>query len=90
MGYGLGSSAALEVAMATFLESLCTFAPSDQLGGAVAKALRCQRADTTLGYKFRGIADHFLSTLATAGDLLLIDCQAKDYQVSAAAPRPAT
>jgi galactokinase len=85
MGYGLGSSAALEVAMATFLERLCG---TEQSGGGIPKALRCHEADVTLGYKYRGIADHFLSTLATPGDLLLIDCQSKDYQVTHRRPSP--
>lgn len=77
-GYGLGSSVALEVAMATFLEKICEMKHTSP----VTKALRCHKADTSLGYKFRGISGHFTTVLAVPGDLLLIDCQSKDYQVN--------
>jgi galactokinase len=78
----LGSSVALEVAMATFLESICAM----KHVSPVTKSLRCHKADVALGYKSRGISDHFVTTLAITGDLLLIDCQSKDYQVMMIAP----
>lgn len=77
IGYGLGSSVALEVAMATFLETICGMKHTS----SVTKSLRCHKADAALGYKSRGVSDHFVTTLAISGDLLLIDCQSKDYQV---------
>jgi galactokinase len=83
IGYGLGSSVALEVAMATFLEKICAMKHMSP----VTRSLRCHKADAALGYKSRGISDHFATTLAVSGDLLLVDCQSKDYQVRPSLPQ---
>eukprot|EP00339_Tiarina_fusa_P014176 CAMPEP_0117048134 /NCGR_PEP_ID=MMETSP0472-20121206/33259_1 /TAXON_ID=693140 ORGANISM="Tiarina fusus, Strain LIS" /NCGR_SAMPLE_ID=MMETSP0472 /ASSEMBLY_ACC=CAM_ASM_000603 /LENGTH=418 /DNA_ID=CAMNT_0004761089 /DNA_START=197 /DNA_END=1453 /DNA_ORIENTATION=+ len=86
LGSGLSSSASLEVAVARFVE--------DVLGDAVAfssepkgycaskvRALRCQRAENTWCQSPCGIMDQFVSSAATAGSLLLIDCTSLEFQL---------
>jgi galactokinase len=70
MGAGLASSAALEVAVATLLEGVVgrTLDP-------IEKALLCQRAERDFAGVPSGIMDQLISTLATSGHALLIDCQ---------------
>ena len=68
-GGGLSSSAAIEVATATLLESLggVEFSP-------VNKALLCQMAEHRYGGTKCGIMDQFISAMGKAGRALLIDC----------------
>ncbi len=68
-GGGLSSSAAIEVATATFLETLAgiRFHP-------VNKALLCQTAEHRYGGAKCGIMDQFISVMGKAGHALLIDC----------------
>lgn len=74
LGSGLSSSAALEVATATFLEQLC---PSIKIN-SVTKALRCQRAEHTFADMPCGIMDQFVSAMGKDGNLLLIDCRSNE------------
>ena len=69
-GGGLSSSAALEVAMATLIETLCGrwLALED-------KALLCQRAEHEFAHVPCGIMDQFAVTFAKAGQALLLDCR---------------
>lgn len=68
-GGGLSSSAAIEVAAATLLESLGGI----ELG-PVNKALLCQMAEHRYGGTKCGIMDQFISAMGQAGKALLIDC----------------
>ncbi|NXQ58951.1 GALK1 Galactokinase, partial [Anthoscopus minutus] len=70
LGGGLSSSAALEVAVYTFLQQLC---PDD--GDLVAKALACQKAEHTFAGMPCGIMDQFISVMGKEGHALLIDCR---------------
>ncbi len=69
MGSGLSSSAALEVAMATLLESLTRtdLDPTD-------KALLCQQAEHCFAGVPCGIMDQFSSIFGKPDELMLIDC----------------
>ena len=71
LGGGLSSSAALEVATATMLETL-----TGQRVDPVAKALLCQRAEHQVGVPC-GIMDQFSSVLCQAGQLMLLDCRSQ-------------
>ena len=69
LGGGLSSSASLEVATATFVESLT--------GNPVAKldkVLMCQRAEHVFAHVPCGIMDQYISTFGVANHALLIDC----------------
>ncbi len=68
-GGGLSSSAAIEVATATFLEALAGIE-----FGPVNKALLCQMAEHRYGGTKCGIMDQFISAMGQAGKALLIDC----------------
>ena len=69
-GGGLSSSAALEVATATAVETLCRRTlPLD------AKALLCQRAENCFAGVPCGIMDQFAVTCGQAGHALLLDCR---------------
>ena len=70
VGGGLSSSAALEVASATALESLLG-RPLDP----VKKALLCQQAEHRFARVPCGIMDQFISALGRAGHALLLDCR---------------
>jgi galactokinase len=71
-GGGLASSAALEVATATFLEAMCrkTLDPLD-------KALLCQKAEHEFAGVPCGIMDQFTSILAQEDRALLLDCRSR-------------
>jgi galactokinase len=71
-GGGLSSSAALEVAAATLIESL-TGAPLAPL----QKALLCQRAEHEFAGVPCGIMDQCSSVMGRAGSLLLLDCRSR-------------
>lgn len=69
-GGGLSSSAALEVALATLLETMTgtTLEPK-------AKALLCQHAEHTFAGVPCGVMDQFAAVFGKAGHLLLLDCR---------------
>ncbi|PBC26291.1 galactokinase isoform X1 [Apis cerana] len=71
VGAGLSSSAALEVAIYTFLEALTGIEsekPED-------KAIACQRAEHDFAGVPCGIMDQFISVMAKEGYALLLDCK---------------
>ncbi|MFM7206780.1 MAG: galactokinase [Planctomycetaceae bacterium] len=72
-GGGLSSSAALEVGIATVVETLCgrSLEPAE-------KALLCQRAEHEFAGVPCGIMDQFAVTLARPGCGLLIDCRSRE------------
>lgn len=72
-GGGLSSSAALEVGIATVIETLC-----GQSLDAIATALLCQQAEHEFGGVPCGIMDQFAVTLARRGHALFIDCRSRD------------
>jgi galactokinase len=71
---GLSSSAAIEVATATFFEALCglEIAPEEL-------ALLCQRAENQFVGVNCGIMDMFISKLGRAGHALMLDCRSLEY-----------
>jgi galactokinase len=76
LGGGLSSSAALEVATATLLETIT--------GGElepVAKALLCQQAEHEFAGVPCGIMDQFASTLCQADHLMLLDCRSRQVEL---------
>jgi galactokinase len=73
IGSGLSSSAALETAMATVLE-----AASAANLDPVRKAELCQAAEHAYAGVPCGIMDQFISTMARAGQALLLDCRSKE------------
>ncbi|KAJ8678530.1 hypothetical protein QAD02_014317 [Eretmocerus hayati] len=70
-GSGLSSSAALEVATFTFLESLTKDAPIKP----EEKAAACQRAEHDFAGVPCGIMDQFVSVMGREGHALLLDCR---------------
>ncbi len=83
LGSGLSSSAALEVAVARFLECVLgdyAFSSSDIKLPAKARALRCQKAENVWCHSPCGIMDQYVSSAASEGDLLLIDCTSFDFE----------
>jgi galactokinase len=88
LGAGLSSSASLEVAVARFVECVLgdhAFSSSAPAGGAGAsapklRAIRCQKAENTWCHSPCGIMDQYVSSAATLGALLLIDCRSLEYQ----------
>jgi len=81
IGSGLSSSAAIEVATAVTLRSLCGLSLVD-----VELALACQKAENDFVGIRCGIMDQFVSTLGRQGHALLIDCRSLEYEL---APLPA-
>jgi galactokinase len=75
MGAGLSSSAALEVAVSTFLECLFNISSVTKVG----KALRCQKAEHEWADTPCGIMDQYISAMGETGSFLLIDCRTKEY-----------
>jgi galactokinase len=73
LGGGLSSSAALEVAMATLLESV-----SGRKLAAVEKALLCQQAEHEYAGVPCGIMDQFTSVMGQADHLMLLDCRSTE------------
>ena len=72
LGGGLSSSAALEVAMATLLETIT----GHQLD-PVEKALLCQKAEHDFAGMPCGIMDQFISVLGRENQVLLLDCRSQ-------------
>jgi len=77
LGGGLSSSAALEVATATFLEALLKRTANVEPPTRTIKALRCQSCEHKFCSTPCGIMDQFISALAEEGKLLLIDCRSQ-------------
>jgi galactokinase len=83
LGGGLSSSASLEVATARFLETIlgtAAFSSSDMKEPAKIRALRCQKAENVWCHSPCGIMDQYVSSAASQGSFLLIDCRSYDYQ----------
>ncbi len=76
LGGGLSSSAALEVATATLVETITgtTLDP-------VAKALLCQKAEHEYARMPCGIMDQFISVMGQANHLMLLDCRAEEAKM---------
>jgi len=79
LGSGLSSSAALEVATATFLEQILKTSPFVSQGDQIPlpmpeKALRCQKCEHDFCDTPCGIMDQFISAYGEQNSLLLIDC----------------
>ncbi|WP_200761488.1 galactokinase [Poriferisphaera corsica] len=72
-GGGLSSSASLEVAMATLVETL-----ADKNLDPVQKALICQKAEHIYAGTPCGIMDQFISAMGQEGSALLIDCRSHE------------
>jgi len=72
---GLSSSAAMEVATATFFEALCGLAIDP-----VEVARLCQRAENSFVGMNCGILDQFVSKLSTQGHALMLDCRSLEYR----------
>ncbi len=70
-GGGLSSSASLEVAFYTFLESLT----GDRNPSREKVALACQKAEHDFARMPCGVMDQFISALGREGCALLIDCR---------------
>jgi galactokinase len=70
LGGGLSSSAALEVATATLLETI-----TGKTLDPVEKALLCQKAEHDYAGMPCGIMDQFISVLGKKDHLLLLDCR---------------
>ena len=75
IGGGLSSSAALEVATATMIESVTGRALEP-----VDRALLCQRAEHEFAGVPCGIMDPFASVLCRADHLLLLDCRSQAFE----------
>jgi galactokinase len=76
LGGGLSSSAALEIAAATLMETMTgvTLDP-------VAKALLCQKAEHDYVGMPCGIMDQFASTLCQAEHVMLLDCRSRQVEL---------
>lgn len=75
LGGGLSSSAALEVAAATLLESVCQVDLDP-----IEKALLCQQAEHVFAGVPCGIMDQFSSVFGKANELMLLDCLSKEIR----------
>ena len=73
MGGGLSSSAALEVATATLLESI-----TGHKLDPVDKALLCQQAEHQYAGMPCGIMDQFISVMGRKDHILLLDCRSRE------------
>jgi galactokinase len=81
LGSGLSSSAALEVAVATFIETIIKKKfPDIDIGGKKEKALRCQKAENIFCNSPCGIMDQYVSSIASEGSAILIDCRSLEYE----------
>ena len=76
VGGGLSSSAALEVATATLIESIF-----DKSLDPAEKALLCHEAENTFAGVPCGIMDQFSSVFGEADSLMLLDCRAHTFEL---------
>jgi galactokinase len=74
-GGGLSSSAAVEVATATVIETLC-----GRVMEPAERALLCQRAEHEYAGVPCGIMDQFAVTFGRAGHALLLDCRSREIR----------
>lgn len=78
LGSGLSSSASLEVSVARFVEAIIGKYAFSSCGEdkdfPKIRALRCQKAENEFCHSPCGIMDQYISSAASAGSLLLIDC----------------
>ncbi|MDR0328011.1 MAG: galactokinase [Planctomycetaceae bacterium] len=72
LGGGLSSSASLEVAVATLLETM-----TKQQLEPVQKALICQKAEHQYAKMPCGIMDQLIAVMGQAGHAMLLDCRSK-------------
>lgn len=75
VGAGLSSSAAIEVATATLIESI-----TGKTLNPVAKALLCQKAEHEYAGVPCGIMDQFASVLCRPDHLMLLDCRSQQVE----------
>ncbi len=83
LGSGLSSSAALEVAIATFIERLLQShhnGKEKEPFSVKDKALLCQKAENIFCNSPCGIMDQYVSAAGQAGTALLIDCRNLEYE----------
>jgi galactokinase len=89
LGSGLSSSASLEVSVARFVESILgdehafssvDVSASAPLNPKKTRAIRCQKAENDWCGSPCGIMDQYVSSAASAGALLLIDCTSLEYK----------
>jgi galactokinase len=73
LGGGVSSSAAMEVAVYTFLEQI--MAEPDTETSMTDKILKCQKAEHEFAGMPCGIMDQFISLMGREGHALLIDCR---------------
>jgi galactokinase len=76
LGGGLSSSAALEVATATLLETI-----TGRKLDPVEKALLCQKAEHDYAGMPCGIMDQFISVMGRENHLLLLDCRSRQPEL---------
>jgi galactokinase len=76
LGGGLSSSAALEVATATLIETV-----AGKKIDPVEKALLCQKAENEFAGVPCGIMDQFISVMGRANHLLLLDCRSRKTEL---------
>jgi galactokinase len=76
LGGGLSSSAALEVATATLIETV-----TGKEIDPVEKALLCQKAENDFAGVPCGIMDQFISVMGRQDHLLLLDCRSRKTQL---------
>jgi galactokinase len=76
LGGGLSSSAALEVATATLIETV-----TGKKIDPVEKALLCQKAENDFAGVPCGIMDQFVSVMGRANHLLLLDCRSRKTEL---------
>lgn len=77
IGGGLSSSAALEVAVYTFVQQLLGYPVSNTL----AKAKACQKAEQDFANMPCGIMDQYISTFGHPGAAVLIDCRSYESKI---------
>lgn len=88
LGSGLSSSASLEVAVGRFVEAVLgehAFGSeyfNDGFDPAKARALRCQKAENEWCDSPCGIMDQAISSSASGGSLMLIDCRTLNFTVT--------
>jgi galactokinase len=76
LGGGLSSSAALEVATATLIETV-----TGQKIDPIEKALLCQKAEHDYAGMPCGIMDQFISALGQKDRILLLDCRSRKTEL---------
>ena len=85
LGSGLSSSASLEVAVGRFVEAVLgehafsSETSQEDFSPAKSRALRCQKAENEWCDSPCGIMDQAISSAATPGCLVLIDCRTLNF-----------